>query len=102
MELSKFYSGFGWWPLYWGRSHYLTHKAKQVGYNAEVILSGRRVNDSMAEHIAMLVKAISKNNKTIYGAKILILGLTFKENCPDIRNTKVIDIYTALKDLGLV
>ena len=56
----------------------------------------------MAEHIAIsLVKAIIKNNKTIYGAKILILGLTFKENCPDIRNTKVIDIYRSLKDLGL-
>ena len=81
---------------------YLTHKAQQVGYNAEVILSGRRVNDSMAEHIAMsLVKAVIKNNKTIHGAKILILGLTFKENCPDIRNTKVVDIYTTLKDLGL-
>ena len=82
--------------------YYLTHKAQQVGYHAEVILSGRRVNDSMAEHISMsLVKAIIKNKKTIYGAKILILGLTFKENCPDIRNTKVVDIYTELNDLGL-
>ena len=82
--------------------YYLTHKAQQVGYDAEVILSGRRVNDSMADHIATsLLKAIIKKSKTVYGSKVLILGLTFKENCPDIRNTKIVDIHTSLSELGL-
>ena len=82
--------------------YYLTHKAQQVGYQPEVILSGRRVNDSMAEHIALsLVKAMIANKKMINGSKVLILGLTFKENCPDIRNTKVADMYTALKTFNI-
>lgn len=82
--------------------YYLTHKAQQVGYQPEVILSGRRVNDSMAEHIALsLVKAMIANKKMINGSKVLILGLTFKENCPDIRNTKVADMYAALKTFNI-
>ena len=82
--------------------YYLTHKAQQVGYQPEDILSGRRVNDSMADHIALtLVKAMIANKKMINGSKVLILGLTFKENCPDIRNTKVADIYAALKTFNI-
>ena len=77
--------------------YYLTHKAQEVGYQPEVILSGRKMNDSMSEHIvSMTIKAMKVNKKTIAGSKILILGLTFKENCPDIRNTKVVDIYKLL------
>ena len=82
--------------------YYLTHKAQQVGYQPEVILSGRRVNDSMAEHIALsLVKAMIANKKMINGSKVLILGLTFKENCPDLRNTKVVDLVAELTSYGI-
>lgn len=82
--------------------YYLTHKAQQVGYQPEVILSGRRVNDSMAEHVAFsLVKAMIANKKMINGSKVLILGLTFKENCPDIRNTKVAGMYAALRSFNI-
>ena len=82
--------------------YYLTHKAQEVGYQPEVILSGRRVNDLMAEHIAsLLVKRMISNKKMIHSSRVLILGLTFKENCPDIRNTKVVDIYAALKSFNI-
>jgi UDP-N-acetyl-D-glucosamine/UDP-N-acetyl-D-galactosamine dehydrogenase len=82
--------------------YYLTHKAQEVGYQPEVILSGRKMNDSMSEHIvSMLIKAMKVNKKTISGSKILILGLTFKENCPDIRNTKVVDIYKLLNQYNV-
>lgn len=82
--------------------YYLVHKAKSLGYHPEVISSGRRVNNSIAEHIAnkVLKLMISKGDR-IKGAKALILGITFKENCPDIRNTKVVDIYKELKEFGL-
>jgi UDP-N-acetyl-D-galactosamine dehydrogenase len=79
--------------------YYLTHKAEGLGYKAEVILSGRRINDSMGGVIAnKVVKLLIKNGKTINQSKVLILGITFKENCPDIRNTKVIDIIAELED----
>jgi UDP-N-acetyl-D-galactosamine dehydrogenase len=79
--------------------YYLTHKAEALGYKAEVILSGRRINDSMGGVIAnKVVKLLIKNGKTINQSKVLILGITFKENCPDIRNTKVIDIIAELED----
>lgn len=82
--------------------YYLVHKAKSVGYHPEVISSGRRVNNSIAEHIAnkVLKLMISKGDR-IKGSKALIMGITFKENCPDIRNTKVVDIYKELKEFGL-
>lgn len=82
--------------------YYLVHKAKSVGYHPEVISSGRRVNNSIAEHIAnkVLKLMISKGDR-IKGSKALIMGITFKENCPDIRNTKVIDIYKELVEFGL-
>lgn len=82
--------------------YYLTHKAVQLGYHPNVILSGRRVNDSMPEFIAAkLIKLLIEKDIHIKGANVLILGVTFKENCPDIRNSKVIDVYRQLMDYGL-
>lgn len=78
--------------------YYLTHKAQEVGYHPEIILAGRRINDSMAAHVAdETVKLMLKQNKPVLNSKILVLGLTFKENCPDLRNTKVVDIVQALQ-----
>tara|TARA_B100000900_G_scaffold410177_1_gene427486 strand:+ start:880 stop:2181 length:1302 start_codon:yes stop_codon:yes gene_type:complete len=83
--------------------YYLTHKAEAIGYSPKIILAGRHQNDSMGEYVAeQLVNAIVKKGIKITEAKILIMGLTFKENCPDLRNTKVIDVITNLKNLGLV
>jgi UDP-N-acetyl-D-galactosamine dehydrogenase len=77
--------------------YYLTHKAQEVGYHPEVILAGRRINDSMAAHVAdETVKLMLRKNLPVLGSKVLVLGLTFKENCPDLRNTKVVDIIKAL------
>lgn len=81
--------------------YYLAHKASQLGYHPEVILSGRRVNDRMAEFVAAKVVKLMLNKEILVkGAKVLILGMTFKENCPDIRNTKVMDIYHELEQFG--
>ena len=78
--------------------YYLTHKAQEVGYHPEVILAGRRINDSMASHVAdETVKLMLLKNLPVLGGKVLVLGLTFKENCPDVRNTKVVDIIKALR-----
>jgi len=78
--------------------YYLTHKAQEVGYHPEVILAGRRINDNMAEHVAdETVKLMLRNGLNVLGSKVLVLGLTFKENCPDVRNTKVVDIVRALR-----
>ncbi|RKT01335.1 nucleotide sugar dehydrogenase [Chryseobacterium defluvii] len=82
--------------------YYLAHKATQLGYHPQVILSGRRVNDMMAQFIAgKVVKLMIKKGMPIKGAKALILGVTFKENCPDVRNTKVVEIFSELKQFGL-
>ena len=82
--------------------YYLAHKAKSLGYHPQVILSGRQVNDNMGVYVAnKLVKLLIQKNKQVSGSKVLILGVTFKENCPDIRNTKVVDIVKELKDFGL-
>lgn len=82
--------------------YYLAHKAKIVGYNPEIILAGRRMNDSMGEYISTcIVKLMIKKGIKILGAKVLLLGITFKENCPDIRNTRVVDVYNSLKAFGL-
>ncbi len=79
--------------------YYLTYKAQAIGYHPEIILAGRRLNDNMASYVATnLVKAMIQKDIKIKDANILILGLTFKENCPDIRNTKVVDIVKELKD----
>ena len=81
--------------------YYLTHKAASFGYRPEIILSGRRLNDNMGPYVVNnLVKSMSKKHIAIGGAKILILGLAFKENCPDIRNTRVVDMVSGLQDYG--
>ncbi|MBV52785.1 MAG: GDP-mannose dehydrogenase [Coxiellaceae bacterium] len=78
--------------------YYLTHKAQQLGYQPEVILSGRRINDGMGKYIAeQTVKRMIQNNIHVHGSKVGILGFAFKENCPDVRNTKVVDIINELK-----
>ena len=82
--------------------YYLTHKAQEVGYHPEVILAGRRINDSMASHVAdEVVKLMLRKGLPVLGSKVLVLGLTFKENCPDVRNTKVVDIVKTLLDYNL-
>ncbi|MCZ2475095.1 nucleotide sugar dehydrogenase [Aquirufa ecclesiirivi] len=82
--------------------YYLAHKAESLGYHPQVILSGRRVNDNMGMFVAnKVVKLMIQKGSVIKGAKALVLGITFKENCPDIRNSKVIDIYKELKQFGL-
>jgi len=79
--------------------YYLTHKAQAIGYHPEIILAGRRLNDSMGAYVvAQLVKAMTKKRIQVEGAKVLVMGLTFKENCPDLRNTRVVDIIAELKD----
>ena len=81
---------------------YLAQKAQEVGYHPEIILAGRRLNDSMGEYVATeVLKLMVKNDITIKDAKVLMLGITFKENCPDIRNTKAIDVYKALKGFNM-
>ena len=83
--------------------YYLTHKAQSVGYHPEVILAGRRINDSMGRYVVSeLVKAMVNRRIHVSGARVLVMGLTFKENCPDIRNTKVVDILAELKEYGVV
>ena len=78
--------------------YYLTHKAQMIGYHPEIILAGRRLNDGMASYVAsQLIKAMSNRDIKVCGAKILILGFTFKENCPDIRNSKVADLVSELQ-----
>jgi UDP-N-acetyl-D-galactosamine dehydrogenase len=82
--------------------YYLAYKAENLGYHPEVILSGRRVNDNMSTFVAnKMIKMLIKGGKQIMGSKILILGITFKENCPDIRNSKVADVHNELKEFGL-
>ncbi len=82
--------------------YYLTHKAQSVGYHPAMILAGRRLNDSMGQYVAaQLIKAMLKKSIQIQGAKVLIMGFSFKENCPDIRNTKVIDVVRELVDFGV-
>lgn len=83
--------------------YYLTHKAQAIGYHPEVILSGRRINDSMSKYVAsQLIKAMIKKRVQVEGARILLMGLTFKENCPDLRNTKVVDIISELKEYNVI
>lgn len=79
--------------------YYLTHKAQAIGYHPEIILAGRRLNDSMGNYVvAQLVKVMTKKRIQVDGAKVLVMGLTFKENCPDLRNTRVVDIVGELED----
>ncbi|WP_371767814.1 Vi polysaccharide biosynthesis UDP-N-acetylglucosamine C-6 dehydrogenase TviB [Massilia sp.] len=79
--------------------YYLTHKAQAIGYHPEIILAGRRLNDSMGAYVvSQLVKGMLKRRIQVEGAKVLVMGLTFKENCPDLRNTRVVDIVAELKE----
>jgi UDP-N-acetyl-D-galactosamine dehydrogenase len=81
--------------------YYLAQKSQEAGYHPEIILAGRRLNDGMGEYVAnQMIKLMLKKKIQVVDARILILGITFKENCPDVRNTKVVDIYNALKDYG--
>ena len=81
--------------------YYLTHKAQQVGHNPEIILAGRRINDNMGIYVAnQVVKLMIKKGHKVDSAKVLVLGITFKENCPDIRNSKVIDVIQELEEFG--
>ena len=83
--------------------YYLTHKAQALGYNPEIILAGRRMNDSMSIHVvSKFVKEMIKKRIQINGSIILVMGLTFKENCPDLRNTRVFDVISELRDYGWV
>jgi UDP-N-acetyl-D-galactosamine dehydrogenase len=82
--------------------YYLAHKASSLGYHPQVILSGRHVNDQMSAFVTeKVIKLLIQNNFKVQGAKVLLLGVTFKENCPDIRNSQTFEIYTSLKKLGL-
>jgi UDP-N-acetyl-D-galactosamine dehydrogenase len=81
--------------------YYLTFKAESLGYHPEVILAGRRINDNMGAYVAKeVVKLLIKKSHKVDGARVLVLGITFKENCPDIRNSRVIDVISELKDFG--
>ncbi len=83
--------------------YYLTHKAEEVGYHPEIILAGRRLNNGMAEHVGTrVIKLMIGRNIQPSGARVLVLGLTFKENCPDVRNTKVADVINELKSYGCI
>lgn len=82
--------------------YYLTHKAQSVGYHPEIILAGRRLNDGMGAYVvSQLVKSMLKKRIHVEGSRVLVLGLTFKENCPDLRNTKVVDIIAELQEYGM-
>ena len=82
--------------------YYLAQKAQELGYNPEIILAGRRLNDSMGAYVAsQVVKAMIKKNISVQDAEVLMLGITFKENCPDVRNTKIVDVVAALKEYGI-
>ncbi len=83
--------------------YYLTYKAQEVGYHPEIILAGRRLNDSMGAYVAsQLIKRMTKDGMQVRGARVLVLGLTFKENTPDLRNTRVVDILAELAEYGAV
>lgn len=82
--------------------YYLAQKAQEAGYHPEIILAGRRLNDSMGEYVAsQVVKLMIKKGITVNGAQLLLLGITFKENCPDVRNTKIVDVVAALEEYGI-
>lgn len=81
--------------------YYLAQKAQEYGYHPEIILAGRRLNDSMGQYVAsQVIKTMIKKDISVHNAKILMLGITFKENCPDVRNTKIVDVIAALEDYG--
>lgn len=98
----KFYPGLVGGHCIGVDPYYLTYKAEEMGYHSQIILSGRRINDDMGKYVAeSTVKNLIKADVSIKNAKIAILGFTFKENCPDTRNTKIVDIYNELKEYGI-
>ncbi|MBE6668596.1 MAG: nucleotide sugar dehydrogenase [Ruminococcaceae bacterium] len=98
----KFYPGLVGGHCIGVDPYYLTYKAEQVGYHSQVILSGRRINDDMGKYVAEnVVKSLIKADKTVKNARVAILGFTFKENCPDTRNTKIFDIVKELREYGI-
>lgn len=98
----KFYPGLVGGHCIGVDPYYLTYKAEELGYHSQIILSGRRINDDMAKYVAEnVVKNLIKADKPVRNAKVAILGFTFKENCPDTRNTKIIDIVTELQEYGI-
>ena len=98
----KFYPGLVGGHCIGVDPYYLTYKAEQVGYHSQVILSGRRINDDMGKYVAEnVVKSLIKSGKQVSDAKVAILGFTFKENCPDTRNTKIFDIVKELREYGI-
>lgn len=98
----KFYPGLVGGHCIGVDPYYLTYKAEELGYHSQIILSGRRINDDMGRYVAeSMVKNLIKADIPVKGAKVAILGFTFKENCPDTRNTKVIDIYKELGEYGI-
>ncbi len=98
----KFYPGLVGGHCIGVDPYYLTYKAEELGYHSQIILSGRRINDDMGKYVAEnTVKNLIKADVSIKNAKIAILGFTFKENCPDTRNTKIIDIYNELREYGI-
>lgn len=98
----KFYPGLVGGHCIGVDPYYLTYKAEQLGYHSQIILSGRRINDDMGKYVAEnVVKNLIKAGKNVKDSKVLILGFTFKENCPDTRNTKIVDIYNELKEYGI-
>ncbi len=99
----KFYPGLVGGHCIGVDPYYLTYKAEELGYHSQIILSGRRINDDMGKYVAEnVVKNLIKADVSIKNAKVAILGFTFKENCPDTRNTKIIDIVNELKEYGIV
>ena len=98
----KFYPGLVGGHCIGVDPYYLTYKAEMLGYHSQIILSGRRINDDMGKYVAEnVVKKLIDADKPVKGAKVAILGFTFKENCPDTRNTKIIDIVNELKEYGI-
>ncbi len=98
----KFYPGLVGGHCIGVDPYYLTYKAEEMGYHSQIILSGRRINDDMGKYVAeSLIKLLVKSDIAVKGAKVAILGFTFKENCPDTRNTKIIDIVNELREYGI-
>lgn len=98
----KFYPGLVGGHCIGVDPYYLTYKAEELGYHSQIILSGRRINDDMGKYVAEnVVKNLIASDKAVKGAKVAILGFTFKENCPDTRNTKIIDIVKELQEYGI-
>ena len=98
----KFYPGLVGGHCIGVDPYYLTYKAEMMGYHSQIILSGRRINDDMGKYVAEnVVKKLIAADKPVKSAKVAILGFTFKENCPDTRNTKIIDIVNELKEYGI-